>query len=226
MNTGVREKIDFEKGGGLVPAVVQDGDSGQVLMLGYMNAESLAQTEATGLVTFYSRSKGRLWTKGEESGNVLRLKEIRVDCDGDTLLVKAEPAGPVCHTGADTCFKEENHRSVFAEGGGEEGVDHLIDSRAEWSFLPYLQGVIEGRKTGEADSSYTARLFASGVEKIAQKVGEEAVETVIDAVSGNVERMTEEAADLIYHLMVLLSARGLGLKDVEDVLRKRHGNKS
>jgi len=213
--------IDFEKGQGLLPAIVQDGENGRVLMLGYMNEESLERTRQLGLVTFYSRSRDRLWTKGEESGHVLKVQEIRVDCDGDTLLIKAQPAGPVCHTGRDTCFDAEQLWPHPEEG---KGGSELSAGSAEGSFLNYLQGLIEGRKQSAADSSYTARLFASGVEKIAQKVGEEAVETVIDAVSGNRDRMLEEAADLMYHLMVLLSARDLGLKDVENVLRQRHGN--
>jgi len=194
--------IDFDKSGGLLPAIIQDAVTGKVLMLGYMNQESYQKTLTTGKVTFYSRSRQQLWTKGETSGNFLLFKEIKSDCDGDTLLIKANPTGPVCHTGNDTCFNEVN--------------------TAELDFLNYLEKVIQDRKTNPRDGSYTNKLFDAGIKKIAQKVGEEATELVIDAVDGNTNRIKEEAADLLYHLLVLLVNRKIVLKDVISVLEKRH----
>ncbi len=200
------EKIDFEKGNGLVPAIVQDADTRVVLMLGYMNQEALTMTQTSGMVTFYSRSKDRIWTKGEESGNYLRLVEVRVDCDRDALLVKARPAGPVCHRGTDTCWEEENKNDL--------------------SFLGKLETVIAERQqeaaTGEGKGSYVASLFQAGINKIAQKVGEEAVETVIEAKDDDRELFLNESADLIFHLMVLLRAKGYGLGEVVSVLEGRH----
>ncbi|MEM1000884.1 MAG: bifunctional phosphoribosyl-AMP cyclohydrolase/phosphoribosyl-ATP diphosphatase HisIE [Bacteroidota bacterium] len=196
-------ELNFEKGGGLLPAIIQDAQTRQVLMLGYMNAESLAKTEAEGKVTFFSRSKGRLWTKGETSGNFLYVQKIMGDCDGDTLLILADPVGPVCHTGHSTCFAED-----------VAPPDH---------FLYRLEQVVQERSQASPEESYTARLFAKGINKIAQKVGEEAVETVIDAIADNRDRLTEESADLLYHLLVLLHYRKLSLAEVEAVLRKRHG---
>ena len=193
-------EIDFEKGGGLVPAIVQDDRTQVVLMLGYMNAEALAKTQEEGKVTFFSRSKGRLWTKGETSGNYLELRSIKVDCDQDTLLVRAVPRGPVCHTGSKTCFGET----------GSQG------------FIHQLQAIVQERKGAEPESSYTARLFAKGKNKIAQKVGEEAVELVIEAMDDNDKLFKEEAADLLYHMMVLLADRGMSLQDIEEVLADRH----
>ncbi len=186
---------------GLVPAVVQDARTGVVLMLGYMNAAALAKTRETGLVTFFSRSKQRLWTKGESSGNVLHLRAILLDCDQDAILIKAEPAGPVCHTGADTCWGERNQSAYF---------------------LPTLENVVRERRTAAPESSYTARLFAEGIPKIAQKVGEEAVETVIESLGNNRERLLDETADLLYHLLVLLAAKEVKLEEVEAILRERH----
>ncbi len=186
---------------GLVPAVVQDDRTGVVLMLGYMNAAALAKTRETGLVTFFSRSKQRLWTKGESSGNVLQLRDILLDCDHDAILIKAEPAGPVCHTGADTCWGERNQSAYF---------------------LPTLENVIRERRTAAPEGSYTARLFAEGIPKIAQKVGEEAVETVIESLGNNRERLLDETADLLYHLLVLLAAKEVKLEEVEAKLRERH----
>ncbi len=186
---------------GLVPAVVQDDRTGAVLMLGYMNQEALEKTLETGLVTFFSRSKQRLWTKGETSGNTLRLRDIRLDCDQDAILLKAEPAGPVCHTGDDTCWGERN-QAVY--------------------FLPVLENIIWERKNAAPENSYTAKLFASGIPKIAQKVGEEAVETVIESLGENRERLLNESADLLYHLLVLLAAKEVRLEEVEDVLKNRH----
>ncbi len=193
-------KIDFAKGNGLVPAVIQDAGDGRVLMLGYMNEEAYRKTEREGRVTFYSRSKKRLWTKGETSGNYLTVKEILTDCDGDTLLIKARPAGPVCHTGSDTCFKEEAARG----------------------FLYELQDIIADRKAHPSGKSYTSGLFGKGVNKIAQKVGEEATELVIEAMDDNDLLFKNEAADLLFHLLILLQQRGVSLEEVEQVLRERH----
>ena len=181
--------IDFAKGGGLVPAVVQDAVTRKVLMLGYMNEEAYRLTLDRGLVTFYSRSRGRIWTKGETSGNYLQLREILADCDGDTLLVKAIPSGPVCHTGADTCFGEDNEPNEM--------------STAE--FLLYLESVIRDRRTNPIEGSYTNHLFSRGLNKIAQKVGEEAVELVIEAKDDDKSLFLGEAADLMYHFLVLLA---------------------
>jgi len=194
--------IDFEKSGGLLPAIIQDAVTGKVLMLGYMNQESYQKTLTTGKVTFYSRSRRQLWTKGETSGNFLMFKEVKVDCDGDTLLIKANPIGPVCHTGNDTCFNEINS--------------------ADLDFLNYLEKVIQDRQINPRAGSYTNQLFDAGIKKIAQKVGEEATELVIDAVDGDINRIKEEAADLLYHLLVLLVNREIALKDVIRVLEKRH----
>ncbi len=202
------EAIDFEKGEGLVPAIVQDADTRAVLMLGYMDAEALEATQSTGRVTFYSRSKQRHWTKGETSGNYLEFVEMKTDCDRDALLVLARPSGPVCHTGTDTCWGEEN----------QEGIE----------FIGELQRVIESRKR-EAESgdentgSYVASLFRKGIPKIAQKVGEEAVETVIEAMDTNDGLFLNESADLLFHLLVLLQARGYRLEDVVALLKERHG---
>ncbi len=196
------KKIDFKKGSGLVPAIVQDADTGKVLMLGYMNEEAYKKTLKEGKVTFYSRSRQQLWTKGETSGNFLYLEEILIDCDGDTLLVKARPAGPVCHTGSDTCFDEQNSANAL--------------------FLHYLQHVIEERKTAPADKSYTRSLFDKGINKIAQKVGEEAVELVIEAKDENDDLFKNEAADLLYHFLVLLEVKDIKLSEVIEVLKERH----
>jgi phosphoribosyl-ATP pyrophosphohydrolase/phosphoribosyl-AMP cyclohydrolase len=194
--------IDFKKQGGLVPAIIQDAVTGKVLMLGYMNEEALAQTEKTGKVTFFSRSKNRLWVKGEESGNFLNLVSIAVDCDQDTLLVKANPVGPVCHTGADTCWNEKNQEDVL--------------------FLKYLQDFIDKRHAEMPEGSYTTSLFQSGINRMAQKVGEEAVETVIEATNGTDDRLIYEASDLVYHLIVLLTSKGYRLEDLARELKKRH----
>ncbi|MGV3529239.1 MAG: bifunctional phosphoribosyl-AMP cyclohydrolase/phosphoribosyl-ATP diphosphatase HisIE [Flavisolibacter sp.] len=195
-------KVDFKKyENGLVPAVVQDYNTQKVLMLGFMNEEALDKTEKTGLVTFFSRSKNRLWTKGEESGNHLQLKQILVDCDNDTLLVKAVPKGPVCHTGADTCWSEKNHKE---------------------DFLAYLEHIIDLRRNSDDETSYVRSLFSKGINKIAQKVGEEAVELVIEAKDVNQELFLNEAADLLFHYIVLLQAKNCSLADVIQVLEKRH----
>ena len=194
--------IDFAKySDGLVPVIVQDNETNKVLMLGFMNEEALAKTNEIGKVTFYSRSKQRLWTKGEESGNFLYLKSLLIDCDNDTILIKANPVGPVCHTGADTCFNEINR------------VDN---------FLPHLEKVIEQRKSMTPDKSYVASLFNKGINKIAQKVGEEAVELVIEAKDDNEDLFLNEAADLLFHYLILLNAKGYKLQDVIQILQKRH----
>lgn len=192
---------DFEKGEGLIPTIIQDADTQKVLMLGYMNDEALQKTQQEGRVTFYSRSKQRLWTKGESSGNYLEVKDIRIDCDNDTLLIKVNPVGPVCHTGADTCFSEKNEGSVF---------------------LHQLESVIIDRKLNPDESSYTSSLFKKGINKIAQKVGEEAVEIVIEAKDDNKDLFLGEAADLLYHYLVLLAAKDIKLDEVLDLLKKRH----
>ncbi|TXE04025.1 bifunctional phosphoribosyl-AMP cyclohydrolase/phosphoribosyl-ATP diphosphatase HisIE [Algoriphagus aquimarinus] len=197
--------IDFKKMDGLVPAIVQDSISGKVLMQGYMNEEALAKTKETNQVTFFSRSKNRLWTKGETSGNFMELVSIAIDCDGDSILVKANPSGPVCHTGSDTCFDEVNASKTV--------------------FIDQLRAIIKDRKNNPTDTSYTASLFAKGINKVAQKVGEEAVEIVIEAKDDNKELFMGEAADLLYHYLVLLEAKGYELDEVMDVLIDRHKKK-
>jgi len=198
-------KVDFKKfSDGLAPAIVQDFATHKVLMLGFMNEEALHKTEATGRVTFYSRSKKRLWTKGEESGNFLELKTIAVDCDNDTLLIKAHPLGPVCHTGADTCWSEKNHNE---------------------DFLYYLEDIINLRSKASPEDSYVAKLFEKGINKIAQKVGEEAVELVIEAKDNNEKLFLDEAADLLFHYLVLLNAKGYKLQNVLQILEKRHSKR-
>ena len=195
--------MDFSKLNGLIPAVIQDNTTLKVLMLGFMNEEALAKTEETGKVTFFSRTKNRLWTKGEESGNFLNVVEIVSDCDNDTLLIKVNPVGPVCHTGADTCWNEENEES-------------------DLMFLEYLQDFIDKRKKEMSEGSYTTSLFRSGTRKIAQKVGEEAVETIIGAMANDDENFLYEGADLLYHLIVLLTHKGYRIEDLARELRKRH----
>ncbi len=197
------EKIDFTKQGGLVPVIVQDDANGQVLMLGYANEEAVEKTLDSGLAWFYSRSRDRLWQKGESSGNVLRVSAIYADCDADTLLIKAEPAGPVCHTGSQSCF-------ATPPGDGH--------------FIHQLDTLIKGRKADLPEGSYTTRLFNSGIERIAQKVGEEATETIIAALRQQDEDLLNEAADLLYHLDVLLVEKGLSIGDVIKILADRHKN--
>ncbi|MDD6829543.1 MAG: bifunctional phosphoribosyl-AMP cyclohydrolase/phosphoribosyl-ATP diphosphatase HisIE [Bacteroidales bacterium] len=194
---------ELKKGAdGLVPAIVQDQNTLQVLMLGYMDAEALAKTQETGLVTFWSRSQGKIWTKGETSGNYLHLVSLAVDCDKDTLLVRAIPDGPTCHTGSKTCWG-----------------DAVPESQG---FIRELEAVVKGRHEQMPEKSYTTSLFKAGTPRMAQKVGEEAVETVIEAVKGDDERMIYEASDLIYHLLVLLVSKGYGIADLEKELVKRH----
>lgn len=195
--------IDFNKNNdGLVPAIIQDATTKNVLMLGYMNEEAFAKTQETKLVAFFSRTKNRLWTKGEESGNVLNLVDIKLDCDNDTLLIQVKPNGPTCHTGTDSCWKEENN--------------------SNFGFLSTLENVITERISNKnIEKSYVASLFDKGINKIAQKVGEEAVETVIEALDSNDELFLYESADLLFHYLILLQAKGFTLKDIEAELMKR-----
>lgn len=195
--------IDFEKSDGLVPAIIQDAKTKNVLMLGYMNREAYEKTIATGKVTFWSRSRNCLWTKGETSGNFLHLVSIKVDCDNDTLLVKATPDGPTCHTGTDTCWGEDNNANPLM-------------------FMSELQDFIEKRHDEMPEGSYTTSLFKKGVNRIAQKVGEEALETVIEATNGTNEKLVYEASDMFYHLIVLLTEKGLRIEDIALELQKRH----
>jgi phosphoribosyl-ATP pyrophosphohydrolase/phosphoribosyl-AMP cyclohydrolase len=193
-------KVNFEKSNGLVPCVVQDATTGKVLMLGFMNPEALSKTLTEKKLTFYSRSKKRLWTKGESSGNFLLLVDVILDCDNDTLLFKVNPKGPTCHTGADTCFEEKN----------------------QTDGLEFLEAIIKNRKSNPKAGSYTNQLLDAGINKVAQKVGEEAVELVIEAKDNNRDLFLGEAADLMYHYLVLLTAKGYELKDVIAVLKERH----
>lgn len=194
--------IDFAKGNGFVPAIIQDSKTNKVLMLGFMNDEALWKTENEKRVTFFSRTKNRLWTKGEESGNFLNVVSIHPDCDNDTLLIKVNPSGAVCHTGADTCWNEKNEKL---------NLDFLLE----------LERVIESRKNNAADNSYTSELFAKGINKIAQKVGEEATELIIESKDDNADLFLNEAADLIFHYMILLQAKGFKLQDVIAKLEAR-----
>lgn len=195
-------KVDFSKYlDGLVPAIIQDFNTHKVLMLGFMNDAALYQTETTAKVTFYSRTKQRLWTKGEVSGNFLEVKSITIDCDNDTLLIKVHPLGPTCHTGADTCFSERNHSE---------------------DFLQYLEDIIALRSKVSPEESYVANLLSKGINKVAQKVGEEAIELVIEAKDDNKQLFLEEGADLLFHYLLLLNAKGYKLHEVIDVLQKRH----
>ena len=195
--------IDFDKMDGLVPAIIQDADTAKVLMLGFMNREAYDKTMETGKVTFYSRTRNRLWTKGEESGNFLHVVSVKADCDRDTLLIQVHPVGPVCHTGTDTCWGEKNEQPVM--------------------FLKELQDFINVRHTEMPEGSYTTSLFRSGVNKMAQKVGEEAVETVIEACNGTDDRLIYESDDLLYHLIVLLTSKGYSIEDIARELKERHG---
>lgn len=212
--------MDFKKQGGLVPAIIQDRDSKAVLMLGYMNEEALEKTRSEGKVTFYSRSKQRLWTKGESSGNFLHVEEIREDCDKDTLLIRVRPEGPACHTGADTCFDEQNSSLKTDSGSDSQGQVH--GDPASVAFLAELQSLIQQRHRDLPEGSYTTSLFQKGINKIAQKVGEEAVELVIESKDDDEELFLGEASDLVYHLLVLLTAKGHSLAEVASVLEQRH----
>ena len=195
--------IDFEKMGGLVPAIIQDAKTKNVLMLGFMNQEAYEKTLETGKVTFWSRSRNQLWTKGETSGNFLNLVSIQNDCDNDTLLVKVNPIGPTCHTGTDTCWGEENKQNPLL-------------------FLTELQNFIEKRHEEMPEGSYTTRLFKEGINKMAQKMGEEALEAVIEATNGTDEKLIYEVSDMFYHLLVLLTSKGLRIEDIATELQKRH----
>ena len=194
--------LDFKKMKVLIPDIIQDDYTQKVLMLGFMNEEAYKKTVETGKVTFFSRTKNRLWTKGEESGNFLQVISIKADCDNDTLLIKVSPAGPVCHTGTDTCWGEENKQDIM--------------------FLKELQDFIDKRHEEMPEGSYTTSLFQSGVNKMAQKVGEEAVETVIEACNGTNERLIYEGSDLLYHLIVLLTSKGYRIEDLARELKERH----
>jgi len=197
-------ELNFNKlAGEILPAVIQDNTTDKVLMVGFMNKEAYDKTVSTGLVTFFSRTKNRLWTKGEESGNFMKVVTIQPDCDQDTLLIKVDPVGPVCHTGTDTCWGEVNKQ------------DDLM-------FLKHLQDFIDKRKQEMPKGSYTTTLFEDGLSRMAQKVGEEAIETVIEAMAGNDERLLYEASDLVYHLIVLLSHKGYRIEDIARELKKRH----
>lgn len=195
--------IDFDKMGGLIPVVIQDNKTLKVLMVGFMNKEAVEKTQEIGKVTFFSRTKNRLWTKGEESGNFLNVVSVLVDCDDDTLLIKVNPVGPVCHTGTDTCFDE-------------------INKKDDIQFLSYLQDFIDKRKKEMPEGSYTTSLFKKGTRTITQKVGEEAVETIIGAMANDDENFIYESGDLLYHLIVLLSHKGYRIEDVVRELKKRH----
>lgn len=197
-------KPDFDKMGGLVPAIIQDADTRKVLMLGFMNEEAFNKTVETKKVTFYSRTRQKLWTKGETSGNFLNMVSMAIDCDNDTLLIQVHPVGPVCHTGTDTCWGDTN--------------------KADLNFLSSLQDLIEQRKAEMPEGSYTAKLFADGVNRMAQMVGEEALSTLISATHGTDEQVISESADLLYHLMVLLSSKNLRIDDVVAELHKRRHN--
>ncbi|EKA7381343.1 bifunctional phosphoribosyl-AMP cyclohydrolase/phosphoribosyl-ATP diphosphatase HisIE [Vibrio parahaemolyticus] len=202
--SSLSERINWEKVDGLVPAIVQDFQSSQVLMMGYMNQDALAKTGETGQVTFFSRTKERLWTKGETSGNVLQLVNISLDCDNDTLLVRVNPIGPTCHTGTTTCW----------DGDAQE------ESQMVW--LHQLEQLLAARKSADPDSSYTASLYARGTKRVSQKVGEEGVEVALAATSGDKAELVCESADLIYHLLVLLQDQGLSMNDVVNKLKERH----
>jgi phosphoribosyl-ATP pyrophosphohydrolase/phosphoribosyl-AMP cyclohydrolase len=192
--------IDFSKGSGLVPVVIQDNNTLQVLMVGYMNEEAFEKTSKEKKVTFYSRSKNRLWTKGETSGNFLYVKDIQSDCDNDSLLIKVDPAGPVCHTGSTSCFGDETAKGFIYQ------LEHIINQRID----------------NDANDSYTNKLYKKGINKVAQKVGEEAVELIIEAKDDNIDLFKNEAADLLYHLLILLKSKGINLWDIEEVLKNRH----
>jgi phosphoribosyl-ATP pyrophosphohydrolase/phosphoribosyl-AMP cyclohydrolase len=194
------EQIDFAKGNGLIPVVIQDNNTLRVLMLGYMNEDAFKKTLEEKKVTFFSRSKNRLWTKGETSGNYLYVEEISADCDNDSILIKATPAGPTCHTGSTSCFGDETAKGFIYE------LEHIINQRIN----------------NNTEKSYTNKLYKKGINKVAQKVGEEAVELVIEAKDDNIELFRNEAADLFYHLLILLKAKGVNLQSIEEVLKERH----
>ncbi|MBC3539731.1 bifunctional phosphoribosyl-AMP cyclohydrolase/phosphoribosyl-ATP diphosphatase HisIE [Rufibacter sediminis] len=210
--------IDFNKGEGLVPAIIQNATTGKVLMLGYMNEEAYQQTLQTGMVTFFSRSKNRLWTKGETSGNTLKVVKMELDCDQDTLLILVDPNGPACHRNTETCFDVEGD----ADSYHHRSFQNFTPTEQALQFIAKLEQTIKERRKNPIEGSYTNFLFDKGLNKMAQKVGEEAVEVVIDAVAGKTDTMKGEAADLIFHLLVLLEASGLSLAEVVQVLESRH----
>jgi phosphoribosyl-AMP cyclohydrolase / phosphoribosyl-ATP pyrophosphohydrolase len=196
----IMEQIDFTKGNGLVPVVIQDNNTLQVLMVGYMNEEALVKTRKEKKVTFFSRSKNRLWTKGETSGNYLHIKEVLTDCDNDSILIKVNPDGSVCHTGSTSCFGDESAKGFIYE------LEHIINQRIK----------------NNTKESYTNQLYKKGINKVAQKVGEEAVELIIESKDNNIDFFRNEAADLLYHLIILLKAKGVNLQSIEEVLKERH----
>ncbi|QHL86349.1 bifunctional phosphoribosyl-AMP cyclohydrolase/phosphoribosyl-ATP diphosphatase HisIE [Nibribacter ruber] len=210
--------IDFNKGEGLVPAIIQNAATGKVLMLGYMNEEAFQKTQSTGLVTFFSRSKNRLWTKGETSGNTLKVVKVELDCDQDTLLILVDPSGPACHRNTETCFDTEGDSTSYHL----RSFQNFTPTEQALQFIAKLEQTIKERRRNPIEGSYTNFLFDKGLNKMAQKVGEEAVEVVIDAVAGQTETMKGEAADLLFHLLVLLEASGLSLAEVVQVLESRH----
>ena len=241
MKTEIKSEIMDNNNEKLLPAIVQDVKTGRVLMMGWVNDESLRITRETGRMTFFSRSRQRLWTKGEESGNYLYVKEILEDCDKDTLLVRAEPAGPACHTGSDTCWGEKNVPFGASDGGNAEspvtgdssvlGVPGPSGNGSAGSsgqasaagFTAELESIIESRRGADPASSYTAKLLAGGPRKIAKKIGEESAELIIESMDDKDDLFLNEAADLLYHYLVLLHERGFALKDVEAILKERHG---
>ena len=219
--------IDFKKMGGLVPAIIQDAETRNVLMLGFMNAEAYAKTLETRHVTFWSRTRNCLWTKGETSGHFLNLVDMKVDCDNDTLLVRVHPVGPTCHTGTDTCWGEENkplcgQTAPDAQPLCGQTAQHMVQQGLPLLFLSELQDFIDKRKQEMPEGSYTTSLFTKGINKIAQKVGEEALETVIEATNGTDDHLVYEASDLLYHLIVMLTEKGLRIEDVAEELHRRH----
>mgnify|MGYP002624763310 CR=1 FL=1 len=219
-------KIDFDKTGGLVPAIIQDATTRNVLMLGFMNEAACQRTLETGRVTFWSRTRQTLWTKGETSGHYLNLVSMKADCDNDTLLVRVNPVGPTCHKGTDTCWGEDNtplpKASATAEPQEPAAPDEAARQDSPLLFLTELQDFINRRKAEMPEGSYTTRLFRDGINKIAQKVGEEALETVIEATNGTADHLVYEASDLLYHLVVMLTEKGLRIEDVANELHRRH----
>ena len=228
MTPAERDALAWEKGGGLIPAIVEDASGGGVLMLGYMDRAALDRTFETGRVTFWSRSRGRLWTKGESSGNRLEVVALAADCDGVSLLVTARPSGPVCHTGTASCFSGAGAlpcgRGFRPDALSQPGIGAEAPPTGA-AFLAQLDRIVERRERERPDHSYTSKLFADGLPRIAQKVGEEAVETVLAAVTGTEEDLLDESADLVFHLLVLLRVKGLGLADLSARLAQRHGGR-
>jgi phosphoribosyl-AMP cyclohydrolase / phosphoribosyl-ATP pyrophosphohydrolase len=217
------DKLNFNKSGGLIPVIAQDALSGKVLMQAYMNRQALEQTLSEGRLTLFSRSKNRIWTKGETSGNFMMVTDILPDCDKDCLLIKVTPSGPACHTGQDTCFGESNPLGVVRPGG-EADIQGNQNAAGAFLFLEKLEQLLKERKLSDPQKSYIAQLFAAGTKQIAKKLGEEAVELVLEAERGEPQRFIEEAADLVYHLSVLLLSRDMEWEDLIHELQKRHGS--